>query len=207
VRLMWQSAGLCALAFGLIAPAPRAMAQANAPHKVAIINIQGAILATKDGDKARADIRAKFEGRAKELESRAAEINKLRASFSSGANTMSQEQRDKLSRDIDDKSKKYQWDSEDLQNDVQQEEQKFVNDIGQRMMEIVGSYAKENGYTLVLDVSSQQSPVLWASESTNITQDIVALYDKKFAGGAAPAAAKPPATPPPAAPKKPGAVK
>ncbi|MBI5282329.1 MAG: OmpH family outer membrane protein [Candidatus Solibacter usitatus] len=228
MRFDAKKMGLAALA--LIVTAPSVPAQT--PTKVAIINIQGAILATKDGEKARNAIRVKFEPRAKEMEGRNAEIQKMKDQYGKGANTMSAEARDKLQRDIEDKQKKLQWDSEDMQNELQQEEGKLVNEIGQRMIQVIDEYAKGQNFAIVLDVSTQQSPVLWAANGIEITQPLVDLYDKKFGAGAAPAAAAPgapaaksaappaaaapgapgapaakPAAPPAAAPKKPAGVK
>jgi outer membrane protein len=187
---------------GLLAPA----VPAQTPTKIGIVSVQSAILATKDGAKARDAIRAKFEPRAKDMEGRMAEITRLKEQFNKGANTMSADAREKLSRDIDDKQKKYQWDSEDLNNELQQEEQKLVNEIGQRIVGVIDEYAKGNAFAVILDVSGQQSPVLWAANGIDITIPITELYDKKFgSGAAAPATAvKPAAKPAPtaAAPKK-----
>ena len=203
---------LAFVALALAAPS----APAQTPTKVGIINVQGAILATKDGEKARDVLRVRFEPRAKDLESRMAEMNRLRDQFSKGSNTMSAEAREKLSRDIEDKQKKYQWDSEDMQNELQQEQQKIFNDVGQRLVSVIDEFAKANAFVVVLDVSGQQSPVIWAANGSDVTTQIVELYDKKFGAGggtsaapASPAAAKPgaakPAAPvrPTATPKKP----
>lgn len=192
--------------------ASAALLPAQTPAKVAIINIQGAIVATRDGAKARESIQKKFEPRFKQIEAQNNEVQKLRNQLTTLANTASQEVRDKISREIDDKQKKLQWDSEDLQNELQQEEGKLVNEIGQRMMQVIDEYAKAQGFALVLDVSSQQSPVLWAANGIDITQQIVELYDKRFGAGEAPAAkpaagAGAPAAAPPAAAKKPAGVK
>jgi hypothetical protein len=54
-----------------------------------------------------------------------------------------------------------------------------------------------------VDVSSQQTPVIYAANSIDITQDIIALYDKN--SPSATSSAKP-ATPPPAAAAKPAAA-
>lgn len=187
--------GLAAAAALLAAPA--ALAQ-QAPAKIAIINIQNAILATKDGEKAREQIRAKFEPRSKEIEAAGADVQKLREQLQKTANAISAEAREKLSREIDDKNKKLQWESEDFQSDLQQEEQKLVGEIGQRMIQIIDEHAKANGYAVVLDVSSQASPVLWAATGIDITVDIVQLYDKKHGAGAAATPAAAPAPKPPA---------
>lgn len=192
----------------LMAPVARAQSAAGS---VAVINIQSAILATKDGDKARTEIRTRFEPKAKQMEGRMAEINAKRETLSKGANTMAQEQRDKLAKEIEDMQKKYQWDAEDMQQELNQAEQKFVGEIGNRMVQIIDEYAKSRSFTVVVDVGGQQSPVIWAAPGSDITQAIVEAYDKKYGSAAAPAAtpaapAKPPATPPPAA-KKPAGVK
>jgi outer membrane protein len=75
------------------------------------------------------------------------------------------------------------------------------------MVDVLDRYARENGFSVILDTSGQNSPILYASNQVDVTQDIIRLYDQAYpvkngAGGAAPATAKPatpkPATPPPA---------
>lgn len=193
-----QILGLAAAALVLAAPAVRAQ---QATPRIAIINIQNAILATKDGEKAREQIRIKYEPRSKQIEAAGAEVQQLRSQLQKTANVISAEAREKLSRDIDDKNKKLQWESEDFQSDLQQEEQKLVGEIGQRMIQIIDEFAKANNISVVLDVSSQASPVLWAATGIDITVEIVQLYDKKYGVGAAGAAGAPAAAPPAAAPK------
>jgi outer membrane protein len=203
--------GLTVVALILTAPA----LPAQGPTKVGIINIQGAIVTTKDGEKARNAIRVKYDPRAKDLETRNGELQKKKEALQKGANTLSAEASEKLRREIEDIQKKLQWDSDDLQQELQAEEGKLVNEIGQRMIQVIDEYAKAQALTIVLDVSTQQSPVLWAANGIDITQQIIELYDKKFgvSGGAAAPAAAPaapaakPAAPPAAAPKKPAGVK
>jgi len=42
-----------------------------------------------------------------------------------------------------------------------------MQDLGQKMMDVIIKYATQNGYSMVLDVSSQQTPVLWADPSAD----------------------------------------
>jgi outer membrane protein len=193
---------MAVVALGFVAPT----APAQTPSKVGIINMQGAMLATKDGEKARDALRAKFEPKAKDLEGRMAEINRLKDQFNKGTNTMSAEARDKLNRDIDDKNKKYQWDSEDLQNEMTQEEQKMINAIGQRMVAIIDEYSKANTLAIVFDVSGQTSPVLWAANGIDITTQIVEGYDKKYGVGGTPVSTLPTAKPAAPAARPPAGV-
>ena len=67
-----------------------------------------------------------------------------------------------------------------------------MDGIGRKMLEVLDRYSRENGYTIVLDTSAQGSPVVYGSSQSDITQDIVRLYDQAYpvkTGSAAPAAA------------------
>jgi outer membrane protein len=199
---------LSALVLGMAA---MANAQTAAPTKVAIIHIQQAIVTTKDGQKAQADLGAKFGPVKTELEKKQSEIAALQDQLKKGAATMSDEAKTKIAKDIETLNKELTRKGEDYDAEVQQEEGKVMNDLGQKMLDVVGKYAAQNGFAMVLDVSNQQT-VLWADPSVNITAECIKLYDqahpgagaaapKTPTGGAGPATAKPAATPPPAAPK------
>jgi outer membrane protein len=82
-----------------------------------------------------------------------------------------------------------------------------MQELGNKVMAVVEKYATGNGYALVLDVSNPQTPVLWASQTIDITGDIVKLYDQANPGTGAPAAAAKPAGTAPAAAPAPAAKK
>ncbi len=202
-----------ALTAALIAPAQTP----PTPTKVGIINIQGAIVSTRDGQKAAAELQARFDPRSKELEKKRSEIAALQQELSKGSNTMAEERRLQLTRDIDYKTKSLNRDSEDAQGEFEQEQGKLLNDLGQKVMAVIDKYARDNGFVLILDVSSQQTPVIYASSTIDITKEIIELYDKNSPSNVAPppkpgsSTAKPPAavpglrppvaTPPPPAKK------
>src|SRR5207302_9265876 len=91
-----------------------------------------------------------------------------------------------------DKQKSLQRNGEDFQAEVQQAEQEVLNRLGQKMLNVLDKYAKDNGYSVILDVSNPQTPVLWASPTTNITKELVDAYN--VASGVAAPATKPAAT-------------
>lgn len=189
--------GLGALAFGQTA-AP--------PNRVGIIHIQNAIAQTRDGQKAAAEMQAKYGPRQREIEGRQAELNQLETQYRSTANTMSDEARQKMMRDIDQRRKQIQRNVDDAQAELQQDQDRVLQDLGQKMMAVIDRYASERGYSLILDVATTPTPVIYASNTIDITRDIVDLYDKmQGAALAAPAAATSgvpaPSRPPVAAPK------
>lgn len=162
----------------------------SAQNKVGIISVQGAIATSADGKKASADLEAKFTPKRKAVEAAQAEINGLKDQLQKGQNTMSDAAKDQLTRDIDAKTKRLNRDMEDAQAEIQQDEQKALQGIYQKMQVVIDKYGRDNGYALILDVSSQQTPVLFASTGIDITKDIVTLYDKN-SGTPAPATAAP----------------
>jgi outer membrane protein len=188
------------------------IAGAQAPAgqtKVGIIHIQQAIISTRDGQKAVGELQARFDPRSKEIEKQQNEIVSLRNQLNSGSNLMSEEAKQQLMRQIDQKTKAVQRDNEDARADLEQDQQRVLQELGQKMMVVVDKYARDNGYALILDISSPQTPVLYAANGIDVTQDIVALYDKNTGGGAAAAPAPttaPPAATPAPAPAKPAAA-
>ena len=185
--------GVCSLALAV-----GVLAQAQA--KVAVISIQNAIVSTKDGQKAAGELEAKSTPRRKVLEGKQGEIAGLKDQLQKGSSVLSETAKASLYRDIDTKTKGLNRDMEDAEAEFQQDQQKVLQQLGQRMMAIIDKYARENGYSLVLDVSSPQTPVLYASNTIDITKEIIDLYDKSAGAGASatPAAPKPAVT---AAPK------
>ena len=178
-----------------------AMVHAQTPAKVAIIHIQNAILQSKDGQKAANDLQGRFAPKDAAMKQKQAEIAALQDTLRKGSATMSEEAKAKLIRDIDANNKSLQRDTEDAQADLDAEQGKIMQELGNKVMAVLEKYATGNGYALVLDVSNPQTPVLWASQTIDITGDIVKLYDQANPGTGAPAAAaKPAGTAPAAAP-------
>ncbi len=199
----WKRQWLLALLAAGIATAQ------TAPTKVGIINIQGALVATKDGQKAVQELETRFAPKRKEIEKRQQNIQTLQAQLQKGGSVLSDDQKRKLMGDIDQQTKTLNRDVEDAQGELEQEQGKMLSELYQKMQVIIDKYAKEKGYALILDVSSQQTPVLYAANEVEITKEIIELYDKNAPsapaeGTAAPKPAASPASlsPIPAAKKK-----
>jgi len=153
-------------------------ASAQTSNKVGVISVQGAIVGTRDGQKASQELDAKFAPRKKDFDGRQSEVASLQDQFNKGGTVLSEDKRNQLARDIDEKKKRLERDMQDAQEELQSEQQRLLQSLGQRMMAVIEKYAKDNNYTLILDVSNPNTPVLYASSGIDITSDIVSLYDK-----------------------------
>ena len=171
------------------------------PGKVAVIYFQGAIVGTKDGQKAAAELEAKATPKQKELQQKQSELVALQDQLTKGQNTLSDAAKAEIYRSIELKKKSYERDLEDTKADIDQEQQKLLQQLAQKMTAVIERYSRDHGYSLVVDVSSPQSPVLYASPTVDITKDIIDLYDQSSSAMTNPPPAKPAATPGLAAPK------
>ena len=169
-----------------------------APTKVAVIQVQTAILSTKDGQKAAADLQSKFAPKKAEIDKKQSDIAAMQDQLKKLQATGSDEVKTKLMRDIDAANTKLQRDTQDAQSDLDEEQQKIMQELGGKMMAVVEKYAQSNGLAMVIDVSNPQTPVLWAAQAVDITAEIVKLYDQANPGTGVPAAAKPAGAPAPA---------
>jgi len=186
------------------APAPAA---APTVAKVAIVNLQAAIVNTNEGQRDFEGLQKKFDPKRTELENLKKEVDDLQKKFNTQADKLNDEARADLLKQIDAKKKTLQRSYEDSNADFQAQQDEIANRIVQKLVEVLDKFAKDNGYTVVLDVSGQSSPVLWAAASVNVTKELVDAYNTQ-SGVAAPAKsatapAKPAAKPAAPAAKKP----
>jgi outer membrane protein len=187
------------------------IAGAQTPNKVGVIQVQAALVSTRDGQKAVADMQSRMAPKGKEMERKRTEIQELQEKLSKGGNAMAQAAKDDLARSIDTKTKSFNRDMEDFQAEAQQEERKVLEELSGKMQQVIDKYGPANGYSVILDVSNQNTSVLWTAAGVDITKEIVDLYDKMNPGApttkpaapatkpAAPPATKPAASVPPAA--------
>jgi outer membrane protein len=186
---------MSALALTLALAGGTAWAQALAPPvKIAVIDMQSALLSTTDGQKAVAELKAKFAPKEQEFQKRQQELGAKQEQYRKTENTISEEAKATLARDIDTMTKALQRDTDDARQDVEQEQQKVLNELGQKMMQVLQKYAIEKQITMVMDVSGQPNNVLFASNQIEITRDIIAMYNAAAPMTAVPSA-KAPANP------------
>jgi outer membrane protein len=186
-----------------------AQSPAPTPAKIGVINIQAAIGESAEGKKAMADLQKKYTPRQQELQRLQQEIQDLQDKLNKGINLLSEDEQRRLGRDIEDKQKFLKRSSEDFNADAGADRDEAIRRIGQKMVQVIGDYAQKNGFTLVLD--NVQIPIYYAAKESDITAEIVKLYDaaNPVAEAAAPAAKpatppKPAGTPKPATTPKPG---
>lgn len=169
-------------------------------------------MGTNEGKKEAEALKQRFGSTSSQLQAEGEAFDKDKAALQATADKLNETERNTRARQINDREKTLKRKYEDFQGEVQAAEQEVLNRLGGKMLGVLDKYAKANGYSVVLDVSNPQAnSVLWASQTTDITKELIAAYNAQAPAAAAPAGGsqvrKPATSKPPApaapAPKKP----
>jgi len=202
-RIMKYTAALAAAGLLIVAAvrgqSSSSSAASASPGKVGVINIRGAIANTGEGKQASAELQSQFAPRQTELENLNKQINDLRSRLGACEGKCSQDEIARLTQQGQKATQKFDRLNTELNEDVQSAQGEVFDRIGRKMVDVLDKYSRENGYTMVLDSSAQNTPILYASTQIDVTQDIVRLYDTQYPvkAGAASAPQKPAAKPAP----------
>jgi Skp family chaperone for outer membrane proteins len=195
------------------AAAPAPVVPQAIPAKIALIAFEQAVFATNEGQKTVADVQKKYEPKKAQIDSLAAEIDSLKQQLQALPTTASADDRAARQRTIDTKDKELQRQAEDAQTSYNGDLQDAYGKVAQKFSVTLKNYVAQNGYTILIDVSNQQSAVMWALPNTDVTEAVVKAYNTTSGVAAqppaAPSASRPaapkpttPTTPKPAAPAK-----
>ncbi len=189
------ASGLSLSAFAQTSARPAA---APATSKIAVIAFQAAVAQTNEFQRNYADLEKKFTPKRDELKALNDQIEADTKQLQTSSTTLSESERASKAASLDAKKKQLQRDAEDAQTDFQQQMQDIFKGVAAKVYETMSTYAKQQGYSVVLDASQQENPVLYAVDSVNITKQVLEAYNQKSGVPAPPPSAGEPNAPTPA---------
>jgi outer membrane protein len=177
------------------AAAPNAPSTTSGSPRIAVITFQEAVAQTNDFQRKYADLQKKYDPKRQQIKSLNDEIASLQKDLQAQSATLSDAQRAAKAKSLDDKQKELKRLGEDAQGDFQQDMQQTFASVAEKVAGTIEAYAKEHGFSVVLDRDQQVPVVLYANESSDITKAIVEAYNvksgipapEKSAGAPAPA--------------------
>jgi outer membrane protein len=170
------------------------------PNKVGVLNMEVAITSTQEGKQAASELNAKFAPRQTELQNLQKQIQDITTRLQTTSNTLSDDEKFRLQEQSQTLTRTFQRKQQEDREDLQDAQQDLINTLGRKLMTVLDKYSKQNGYAVIIDTSSQQTPVVYRSSAVDVTEDIVKLYDQTFPVKAA--ASKPASTPAKPQPRK-----
>jgi outer membrane protein len=164
--------GPIAVCSAFLALAPGAFAQA----KVAVIDLQLAILNTAEIKQANMEMTAKYKVRDDALEALTAQGIAAQKKLQDGVDTLSDDAQAALEAQIAKLQRDATRQKEDIENDVQRDRDEILGKAQERMLAVVKKIGDERGYDTVTDVHA----LVYYKPATDITNDATAAYDLAY---------------------------
>jgi len=151
-------------------------AAATAQTKVAVINLQRAVLESDEIQKASAAMEAKFKPRQQEIEKLQRDLQGIQQQLQAGAGKLTQQAEAELTAQGQRKQRDMQRMTDDLQTDVTADRNEVLGKSSQKMSEVVKKLAEEKGYDMVVDVTN----TVYFKPAMDITAEALAAYNKAY---------------------------
>ena len=155
--------------------------------RFAYVDMQRALGEIEEGKVAKAKLKNKFDAKQKELDGKQEELKKENAQLEAAAregmlkDDKLREKRSELEQKLMAVTKYWQ----DSQKELSEEERKLTQEIFSKMAVIIRGIAETDGFTFVFD--KNESGMLYAPDSLDITNELVRKYNAKYLGGGKPA--------------------
>ena len=149
---------------------------ASAQSKIAVINLQRAVLESDEIKKASAALEAKYKPRQQELEKLNSDIQAIQKQLQSNSGKLTPQAEADLNAQGARKQRDLQRKGEDLQADVDRERNEILGKSSQKMGDVVKKLAEEKGYDLVVDISN----TIYFKPALDITTDAMTAYNKAY---------------------------
>jgi Skp family chaperone for outer membrane proteins len=183
--------------------------------KIAIVDFEKAVVGSAEGKKSSEKFNITLQSKQAEAEKRQKELEEAQKRLQTQERTLNEAAKANLQKDIERHTTELQRFNEDTQKELQTLRDELLRPIAERASGALNAIAKEQGYTLIIDVSNPQNNVVWFNPKNDITDELIRRIDAEAPKTseatkppAAPAGrpATPPATPrattpPPAAPR------
>jgi outer membrane protein len=148
----------------------------SAQSKVAIINLQRAVLESAEIKKASTELEAKYRPRQQKVEALQKELQTIQQNLQSNAGKLTPQAEADLTSQGQRKQRELQRLTEDLQADVERERNDILGRSSQRMQAVVKKVAEGKGIDVVVDISN----AVYFKPDLEITTESIAAYDKEY---------------------------
>src|SRR3954452_7205849 len=156
---------------------------AAAQAKVAVINLQKAVMESAEIKAASAAMEARYKPRVTQIEQLDKEIAQISQNLQTNAGKLTPQAESDLNAQGTKKQRDVQRLRDDLQADVDRDRNEILQRSAGKMTDVLKKLAEEKGYDVVVD--APYAPYFKAT--LDITTDLIAAYDKAYPAAAPPA--------------------
>ena len=149
---------------------------ASAQSKVAVINLQKAVVESAEIKAASAAMEARYKPRATQIETLDKEIAAIAQNLQTNAGKLTAQAEADLNAQGTKKQRDVQRLRDDLQADVDRDRNEILQKSAGKMTDVLKKLAEEKGYDIVVD--APYAP--YFKVALDITTDLIAAYDKAY---------------------------
>lgn len=149
-------------------------ADAMAPAKIAIVDIEKAIKQTSAGQKMSKELQVEFDKKKNEFTKRDGDLRKMFEDLEKKKSLLTDEARQKKAMELQQEQIKFQKEVAESETRIRTKERNLIEPIAKKMEEIIDRVAKDGGYTAILD----RRAILWGSKAADLTEAVVKEFEK-----------------------------
>lgn len=172
------------------APAPAA----PAVPKIGVIDVQKLVVESAAGKEAQGRVKKIIDGKQADSEKLQKELQSLQQRLTDQGPSMTDDKREQLNKEYQEKGISYKRFQDDAQREVQEAQQKELAELEKRVLPVINVVGKEKGYTLIFNKYAP-GMLVYADEAVDITDEVLRRFNTQVTA------------PPPAPAKAPGAVR
>jgi outer membrane protein len=173
-------AGAVALAVTL--PALPARADTAGPMKVAVVDVQRAVMQTEDGLRAQAMLKKLFDSRQQELNKKQQDMAKQKDEIEKQAKVLSKEAYQKRIEDWQKQMVDLQQIFVEYNKELEKKQKELTDPVFEKVLGIIKRLAARDGYDVVLD----KQTVAYIRSDLDLTDQCIQLYNSGGGPGPAP---------------------
>jgi outer membrane protein len=170
-----RSIGSAVLLWALVVTAVAVPAWADV--SIGVVDMQRALNECNAGKKAKDQVRSKFEKAQNELKRQREELDRMRESYDKKALVLKEDERRTLEKDLEVRSLDFKRKYEDYQRDLKRTDAELTSGIVEQLYGIVNTYAKERGFTVVLETSS--GALVYADPKIDVTDEVIKRHNAR----------------------------
>jgi outer membrane protein len=159
--------------------------------RIVTVSFNAAVMQTAEAKREFSTLQAGFAPRQSKLQGLEREVDALRKQLADTSVLLSDPEKEAKGQALAAKEKELQREGEDYRADADSASQQAFQKVAQKVYAFLGEFARQHGFSLVVERGSETAPVVWyASSDADITDSVVKAYDAKGTASV-PAAASP----------------
>jgi outer membrane protein len=156
---------------------------ASAQSRIAVVDVQTAVMQTEDGIRAQATLKKLFDKSQRDLDAKQEELQHAREDIERQARVLSREALARRTEDWQRRMVELQTLFVDYNKQLQKKQSELTGPILKKMIGIIARLAKKNGYDVIID----RSATPYARQDLDLTEQVVQMYNSGGGGADAPA--------------------